>query len=47
MFDDGKNESLDDAVHSFVVKTKTSHLMEAVLRRCVQMNIFDFNVIYT
>ena len=37
MFDDGKNESLEDDVHSFV--DTTSLLTTAVLRRGVEMNI--------
>ena len=34
-----------DDFHRFVVKTTTSHLMAAVLRRCVQMNIFSITTI--
>ena len=44
MFDDGKNESLEDDVRSFV--DKTTHLTTAVLKRRVQMNTF-YNNIYT
>ena len=38
-FDDGKNESLEDDVRSFL--DKTTHLTTAVLRRGVEMNILQ------
>ena len=37
VFDDEENDELEHDIHSFV--DKTTHLMTAVLRRCVEMSM--------